>query len=305
MFLSQLSDGRHAACKQINTEGLSEDELRAIMREITLIRGLHHEHIVGYLGLEHSKQRHRLSIFMEYAMGGSVSKLLKDSGALSEAQTSRYLEQVLRGLAYLHCHGIAHRDIKGANILLSSPKSREEDLRSSLSPGGPSLEEVGSPSAVVHVAKLADPGAGRVALRRPFNSTSEWGGASYQLEAHLERRRKNEERRDHLCTSLQQSFETPDGGAGNGERGSLATEGKTGKRERGTHPGCVLPRRTSARASASRTRWARARPSSAASRGRRGGWPPRSSRARSQAPSTAGSSRTSGPGPRRLEGASM
>ncbi|KAH8085052.1 MAP kinase kinase kinase [Aureococcus anophagefferens] len=163
VFLSQLSDGRHAACKQINTEGLGEEELRGIMREITLIRALHHENVVGYLGLERDATRHRLSIFMEYAMGGSVRQLLQDGGAFSEARAARTLEQVLRGLTYLHAHGVAHRDIKGANILLSAPAARERDVWSCLSPGGaPSLEEhCASPASVVHVAKLADFGASK------------------------------------------------------------------------------------------------------------------------------------------------
>ncbi|EGB11263.1 hypothetical protein AURANDRAFT_21350, partial [Aureococcus anophagefferens] len=98
------------------------------MREITLIRALHHENVVGYLGLERDATRHRLSIFMEYAMGGSVRQLLQDGGAFSEARAARTLEQVLRGLTYLHAHGVAHRDIKGANILLSAPAARERDL---------------------------------------------------------------------------------------------------------------------------------------------------------------------------------
>lgn len=36
---------------------------------------------------------------------------------MSESVVRRYTADVLRGLAYLHKHGIIHRDIKGGNLL--------------------------------------------------------------------------------------------------------------------------------------------------------------------------------------------
>ena len=38
---------------------------------------------------------------------------------LGEPAIARYTAQLLQGLHYLHSHGVAHRDIKGANILVS------------------------------------------------------------------------------------------------------------------------------------------------------------------------------------------
>jgi serine/threonine protein kinase len=40
-------------------------------------------------------------------------------GAFPETITAVYMSQVLNGLVYLHEQGVIHRDIKGANILLT------------------------------------------------------------------------------------------------------------------------------------------------------------------------------------------
>ena len=41
------------------------------------------------------------------------------TGALSERTAARYTRQILLGMHYLHENGIAHRDVKGANVLVA------------------------------------------------------------------------------------------------------------------------------------------------------------------------------------------
>lgn len=55
---------------------------------------------------------------MEYIETGSLQDLLKID-LVKEDVCAFYIEQVLRGLQYLHSQGVMHRDIKGANILLT------------------------------------------------------------------------------------------------------------------------------------------------------------------------------------------
>ena len=50
---------------------------------------------------------------------GCLADLLKRFGAFPERLSAVYIRQALRGLVYLHSRGVIHRDIKGANILLT------------------------------------------------------------------------------------------------------------------------------------------------------------------------------------------
>ena len=64
-----------------------------------------------------------LAIFLEYVPGGSLRSLLDRFGTLEEAVVRLYSRQILLGLEYLHANGIAHRDVKAANVLVSNDGS--------------------------------------------------------------------------------------------------------------------------------------------------------------------------------------
>lgn len=90
----------------------------ALQREIQLLRDLHHENIVQYLGSNSDGQF--LNIFLEYVPGGSVATLLNNYGPLEEPLIRIFVKQILCGLNYLHGRDIVHRDIKGANVLVDN-----------------------------------------------------------------------------------------------------------------------------------------------------------------------------------------
>lgn len=60
------------------------------------------------------------NIFLEYVPGGSIASLLKKFGRFNEGLVRIYVKQILQGLRFLHQHGICHRDVKGANILVDN-----------------------------------------------------------------------------------------------------------------------------------------------------------------------------------------
>lgn len=57
---------------------------------------------------------------MEYMSSGNLSSLLKKYGSFSETTIKIYSKQILSALEYLHSRNFIHKDIKGANILVSN-----------------------------------------------------------------------------------------------------------------------------------------------------------------------------------------
>ncbi|TMW64813.1 hypothetical protein Poli38472_008980 [Pythium oligandrum] len=91
--------------------------LDKIEREVEIVQSLDHPSIVRFLGAE--RRGPAYNIFMEYAPAGSMSRLLKELGPFEEDDICRYIQQLTEGVAYLHEQGIAHRDLKCANLLFA------------------------------------------------------------------------------------------------------------------------------------------------------------------------------------------
>ena len=106
-----IDTGEIMAVKQLAIDEVSKRTLSSLENEIHFLRSLGHQNIVRYIGTATTATA--LSIFLEYAPGGSLKSLIDKFGLLEEPVTKSYTRQLLLGLEYLHRHGIAHRDIKG------------------------------------------------------------------------------------------------------------------------------------------------------------------------------------------------
>ncbi|CAM9375108.1 unnamed protein product [Chrysoparadoxa australica] len=118
VYRGELKSGRMVAVKQIRIDGMGESELKAVENEIRMIQQLAHPNVVSYIGAEQVGDD--LNIFLEYAGGGSLRKLLQKTGRMTEEQTAANIKQVLEGLKYLHAKHVTHRDVKGGNILIGT-----------------------------------------------------------------------------------------------------------------------------------------------------------------------------------------
>ena len=106
------------AVKEIQTDGLSKEQVIGFRGEVDTIRNLSHPNIVQYLGTQ--QLSNMFYILLEFADRGSLRQYYQENGPLNLQQASNCTTQILKGLSYLHAQGIAHRDVKGANVLLTN-----------------------------------------------------------------------------------------------------------------------------------------------------------------------------------------
>lgn len=119
--------GRHVAIKRVSRSRLSPDEEKALQTEVRLFKNLKHIHIVNYIEAVDDPDSDYLDIVMEYVEGGSLHGIVqllrksldKGNKVFEENVVADYVRQVVLGLRYLHQQGVVHRDIKGANILVT------------------------------------------------------------------------------------------------------------------------------------------------------------------------------------------
>ncbi|XP_035260048.1 mitogen-activated protein kinase kinase kinase kinase 3 isoform X9 [Anguilla anguilla] len=110
-----VSTGELAAIKVIKLE--PGEDFAVVQQEIIMMKDCKHSNIVAYFGSY--LRRDKLWICLEYCGGGSLQDIYHVTGPLSESQIAYVSRETLQGLYYLHHKGKMHRDIKGANILLT------------------------------------------------------------------------------------------------------------------------------------------------------------------------------------------
>ena len=106
------------ACKIMNKSKLIKDEINPT-DEIEILKLINHPYIIRYINsFEYGeKGNERIYILMEYITGGDLfAKILK--GPIHETTSLKYIQQIAKGVSYLHENGIMHCDIKSENIMI-------------------------------------------------------------------------------------------------------------------------------------------------------------------------------------------
>ncbi|KAI8088952.1 kinase-like domain-containing protein [Halteromyces radiatus] len=88
-----------------------------LYKEFKLTQLSSHHHVVTVFELLKDR-RGRWCIIMEYCHGGDVLTILQQISLTNDAMDCIF-KQLLRGMAHLHSLGIAHRDIKPDNLLMT------------------------------------------------------------------------------------------------------------------------------------------------------------------------------------------
>jgi serine/threonine protein kinase len=110
--------GLKVAVKEISTPGLQvEEELGALLAEAKIMSEIRHPNVVQLFGV--CLERDHLCILSELCEKGSLADILHDSSVDLSMKDKLWLAVgAANGLNYLHKTGIAHRDVKSANVLV-------------------------------------------------------------------------------------------------------------------------------------------------------------------------------------------
>ncbi|KAL7816474.1 kinase-like domain-containing protein [Trichoderma aethiopicum] len=106
------------ALKRIRMEGERDGFPVTAVREIKLLQSLRHTNIVRLQ--EVMVEKNDCFMVFEYLSHDLTGLLNHPSFSLDPAQKKHMAKQLFEGLDYLHERGVLHRDIKAANILVSS-----------------------------------------------------------------------------------------------------------------------------------------------------------------------------------------
>ena len=109
---------RDVALKVLPASVLADETARArLLREARLAASLNHPHICTIY--EVSEADGQLHIAMELVSGRPLSDLIPSDGFPLE-RVVRYGAQIADGLGHAHDQGVVHRDLKGANVLVTT-----------------------------------------------------------------------------------------------------------------------------------------------------------------------------------------
>jgi serine/threonine protein kinase len=122
VFLAEdINLGRIVALKVLSPALLEEEGYRErFYREARHAARLSHPNIVSIFHLGEAGGSPYFA--MEFVRGTPLDEILQDQGALPPEQAVQLVLQALEGLQHAHGHGIIHRDMKPANLVLGADK---------------------------------------------------------------------------------------------------------------------------------------------------------------------------------------
>lgn len=114
-----MTTGESVACKvvDINT-AISEQVYYHFRNELLIHSKIHHSSITQLKDIIIDNDN--IYIFIELCDGGDLNDIVQDMGGLTEDEAKHYFHQIIDALSYIHKMGVAHRDVKLENILITA-----------------------------------------------------------------------------------------------------------------------------------------------------------------------------------------
>jgi len=125
--LANCSDGKLFAVKSFShLSHMTASKKQALINEVKIGLAADHPHIVRLENVYESPEE--LHLVMENLTGGELFSHLMDNGQFSEENVANRTHQMLLAIAYLHQHGVAHRDLKLENWMYEQPDKKHLKL---------------------------------------------------------------------------------------------------------------------------------------------------------------------------------
>jgi len=138
--------GRQVALKVVQDH--EEIELRGIRQ----CMNLKNPHLVTIFDIKNNRQG-KPFVIMEYVSGPSLADLLRESPAgLGTQKAAFFLQEIGKGLSFLHECGIVHRDLKPGNIFYEKPYVKIGDYGLAKAIGATSVSQTITVGTVQYMA---------------------------------------------------------------------------------------------------------------------------------------------------------
>lgn len=123
-LVKRVTDGLRCIAKIVSMEGFSDKERETAKLEVLCLAKTNHFAVIKCI--EHFEEKDRLLIIMEFAEGGDLRRQIKSRAQklprkhFSETEVALTFAQICLALDHIHRRRMLHRDIKTANVFLTS-----------------------------------------------------------------------------------------------------------------------------------------------------------------------------------------
>ena len=98
-----------------------------LSREVLLLKDVDHVNIIRLFSVYDAPDY--MYFVMELCTGGHLGNVLKSRGHFSEKEAKNFFRQLMSAISHIHSRGIAHRDVKLQNVLVSHDGSLDPQLK--------------------------------------------------------------------------------------------------------------------------------------------------------------------------------
>mmetsp|Transcript_8538 Transcript_8538/g.12642 ORF Transcript_8538/g.12642 Transcript_8538/m.12642 type:complete len:485 (-) Transcript_8538:37-1491(-) len=124
---THIQTGEPFAIKAVAMRSLNNKLLKQMEAEIKVLKASEHPNIIKLQ--EVLKTTNNVYLVMEYCKGGDLEHYCKIHGKVPEPTAKKWLSELVEAFIFLQENQIMHRDLKLANILLTSDSENEASIK--------------------------------------------------------------------------------------------------------------------------------------------------------------------------------